>query len=125
VRIACSPSVPFRAPQGLSRPSIIQMLWSEPDGSRTRRWRVGGWSCDDRIAADNTTFRAGDAYLGSVPGWGMGLTRLPRCVGRNKALDILLMGDTVGAQAALSGSLMARSSGCPMAGVGGFSLGCA
>ena len=35
-------------------------------------------------------FRAGDAYLGVLPRWGMGLTRLPRYVGRNKALDILL-----------------------------------
>jgi enoyl-CoA hydratase/carnithine racemase len=55
------------------------------------------WSCDYRIAADNTTFRAGDAYLGIVPSWGMGLTRLPRLVGRNKALDILLIGENFGA----------------------------
>ena len=40
--------------------------------------------------------RAGDAYLGILPSWGMGLTRLPRYVGRNKALDILLIGDIVG-----------------------------
>jgi enoyl-CoA hydratase/carnithine racemase len=52
-----------------------------------------GWSCDIRIAADNAVFRAGDAYLGLVPSWGMGLTRLPRLVGRNRALDILLLGE--------------------------------
>ena len=55
------------------------------------------WSCDYRIAADNAVFRAGDAYLGIVPSWGMGLTRLPRFVGRNKALDILLLGENFGA----------------------------
>ncbi len=51
------------------------------------------WACDLRIAADNSTFRAGDAYLGLVPSWGMGLTRLPRLVGRNRVLDILLIGE--------------------------------
>ena len=49
-----------------------------------------GWVCDIRVAAENSVFRAGDAYLGMLPSWGMGLTRLPRYVGRNKALDILL-----------------------------------
>jgi enoyl-CoA hydratase/carnithine racemase len=52
-----------------------------------------GWVCDLRIAADNSIFRAGDAYLGLVPSWGMGLTRLPRLVGRNRVLDILLIGE--------------------------------
>jgi len=52
-----------------------------------------GWVCDIRIAADNSVFRAGDAYLGLVPSWGMGLTRLPRLVGRNRVLDILLIGE--------------------------------
>ncbi len=56
-----------------------------------------GWACDIRIASDNSVFRAGDAYLGLVPSWGMGLTRLPRLVGRNRALDILLIGENFGA----------------------------
>ncbi len=51
------------------------------------------WSCDIRVAADNSVFRAGDAYIGLVPSWGMGLTRLPRLVGRNRALDILVIGE--------------------------------
>ena len=60
-------------------------------------WCIGGgtalgWSCDLRFAADTAKFRAGDAYLGVVPSWGMGLTRLPRLVGRANALDILLLG---------------------------------
>ncbi len=66
------------------------------------------WSCDYRIAADNTTFRAGDAYLGLVPSWGMGLTRLPRFIGRNKALDILLMGENFGAQEAHALGLVSK-----------------
>jgi enoyl-CoA hydratase/carnithine racemase len=59
-----------------------------------------GWACDIRIAADNSVFRAGDAYLGLVPSWGMGLTRLPRLVGRNRALDILVIGENFDAATA-------------------------
>jgi enoyl-CoA hydratase/carnithine racemase len=66
------------------------------------------WSCDYRIAADNTVFRAGDAYLGIVPSWGMGLTRLPRFVGRNKALDILLLGENFDAQEAYNMDLVSK-----------------
>lgn len=65
-------------------------------------WCIGGgtaigWSCDIRIASDDAKFRAADAYLGMVPSWGMGLSRLPRFVGRNHALDILLLGEDFGA----------------------------
>jgi enoyl-CoA hydratase/carnithine racemase len=67
-----------------------------------------GWCCDLRLAADNTTFRAADAYLGMLPSWGMGLTRLPRYVGRNHALDILLLGENFGAQAALDMGLITK-----------------
>lgn len=67
-----------------------------------------GWSCDIRLAADNTVFRAADAYLGMLPSWGMGLTRLPRFVGRNRALDILLIGEDFGAQAAFDMGLVTK-----------------
>lgn len=67
-----------------------------------------GWACDIRIAADNSVFRAGDAYIGMVPSWGMGLTRLPRYVGRNRALDILLLGQDFDAQTAREFGLVTR-----------------
>lgn len=67
-----------------------------------------GWSCDIRLAADNTTFRAADAHLGMLPSWGMGLTRLPRYVGRNRSLDILLIGENFDAAAALEMGLITR-----------------
>ena len=67
-----------------------------------------GWTCDYRIAAANAVFRAGDAFLGIVPSWGMGLTRLPRFVGRNKALDILLLGENFGAQEAYNMDLVSK-----------------
>lgn len=67
-----------------------------------------GWACDIRIAADNSVFRAGDAYIGMVPSWGMGLTRLPRYVGRNRALDILLLGQDFDAQTAYEFGLVTK-----------------
>jgi len=67
-----------------------------------------GWVCDIRVAADNSVFRAGDAYLGILPSWGMGLTRLPRYVGRNRALDILLIGENFGAQEAFDMGLVTK-----------------
>ena len=68
-----------------------------------------GWVCDIRLAADNSVFRAADAYLGMLPSWGMGLTRLPRYVGRNRALDILLIGENFDAKTALELLLKADS----------------
>lgn len=67
-----------------------------------------GWICDIRVAADNSVFRAGDAYLGILPSWGMGLTRLPRYVGRNKALDILLLGENFGPKEACEMGLVTK-----------------
>ncbi len=67
-----------------------------------------GWVCDIRVAAENSVFRAGDAYLGILPSWGMGLTRLPRYVGRNKALDILLIGENFGVKDAYEMGLITR-----------------
>lgn len=67
-----------------------------------------GWSCDIRIAADNALFRAGDAYLGIIPSWGMGLHRLPRLLGRSRALDVLVLGEDFGAQRAYELGLVTR-----------------
>lgn len=76
-------------------------------------WCIGGgtaiaWVCDIRIAADDAKFRAGDARLGLIPSWGMGLLRLPRFVGRNRALDILLLGDNFDAAQAKELDLITR-----------------
>jgi enoyl-CoA hydratase len=67
-----------------------------------------GWCTDLRLAADNTTFRAADAYLGMLPSWGMGLTRLPRYVGRNHAMDILMLGENFDAQRAYELGLVTK-----------------
>ena len=67
-----------------------------------------GWVCDLRVAAENSVFRAGDAYLGVLPSWGMGLTRLPRYVGRNKARDILLLSESFGVKEACEMGLVRK-----------------
>src|SRR5262245_17791870 len=66
------------------------------------------WVCDIRIAADNAVFRAGDAYLGLVPSWGMGLLRVPRLIGRGRALDLLLLGEDISAATARDYGLVSR-----------------
>lgn len=88
-----------RAFRELGRRTLNRLeLFRVPIIAAIHGYCIGGgtaiaWACDIRIAADNAIFRAGDAYLGLVPSWGMGLTRLPRLVGRNRVLDILLIGE--------------------------------
>ena len=67
-----------------------------------RGWCIGGGfaiaeSCDVRIASESAKFRTGDAYLGIVPSWGMSLVRLCHYIGRNRALDMLILGEDIGA----------------------------
>ncbi len=76
-------------------------------------WCIGGgtalaWMCDIRVAAEDAVFRTGDAYLGLLPSWGMGLQRLSRLLGRCQALDLLLLGEDVSAQRAYQLGLVSR-----------------
>lgn len=78
-----------------------------------RGWCIGGgfalaMACDVRIASTSTKFRAGDAYLGVIPSWGMSLTRLVHYIGRNRALDMLILGEDFDAQKAMDLGLVTR-----------------
>jgi enoyl-CoA hydratase/carnithine racemase len=78
-----------------------------------RGWCIGGGfaiaeSCDVRIASDTAKFRTGDAYLGIVPSWGMSLVRLCHYIGRNRALDMLILGEDIGAAEAKDLGLVSR-----------------
>jgi enoyl-CoA hydratase/carnithine racemase len=56
-------------------------------------------SCHIRIASDTARFGQPEIGLGILPGWG-GNIRLPRIVGRGKAIELILTGDMIPAQEA-------------------------
>src|SRR5690606_36661998 len=71
-----------------------------------RGWCIGGgtgiaWPCDIRIASTTAKFRAGDVYLGIILSWGMGMVRHAHYLGRNRVLDLLLLGEDIPAERAL------------------------
>ncbi len=57
-------------------------------------------ACDIRIIAENARFGQPEVNLGIIPGWG-GTQRLPRLIGKGKALEMLLTGDMIDAAEAL------------------------
>lgn len=78
-----------------------------------RGWAIGGgfalaMACDVRIASTTAKFRTGDAYLGVIPSWGMSLTRLVHYIGRNRALDLLILGEDLSAEKACELGLVTR-----------------
>jgi len=64
-------------------------------------------ACDVRIAARSALFGQPEIKLGIIPGFG-GTQRLPRLVGSNKALEMNLVGDPVGAEEAFEFGLVNR-----------------
>ena len=57
-------------------------------------------ACHLRISGDRARFGQPEINLGIIPGWG-GTQRLPRLIGRAKAIEWILTGDMVTAQEAL------------------------
>jgi enoyl-CoA hydratase len=85
----------------------------KPVISAVRGWCIGGgtgfaWVADIRIAAESAKFRAGDVYLGIIPTWSVGMVRLVHYLGRNRTLDLLLLGEDIGAAAALDLGLVSK-----------------
>ncbi|RAV99772.1 enoyl-CoA hydratase-related protein [Pseudochryseolinea flava] len=58
-------------------------------------------ACHFRVATENAKFGQPEVNLGIIPGYG-GTQRLTQLVGRGKALELLLTGDVISAQQALS-----------------------
>ncbi|HEX5385215.1 MAG TPA: enoyl-CoA hydratase-related protein [Gemmatimonadales bacterium] len=56
-------------------------------------------ACHLRVASETAKFGQPEVKLGLAPGYG-GTVRLPRLVGRGRALELLLTGDMIGAQEA-------------------------
>ncbi len=68
-------------------------------------WALGGglelaMACHIRVAADHARLGQPEVKLGIVPGYG-GTQRLPRLIGRGRALEMLLTGEPVDAAEAL------------------------
>ncbi len=57
-------------------------------------------ACHLRLASENAQFGQPEINLGIIPGYG-GTQRLPRLIGKTKALELLLTGDMIDAQEAL------------------------
>ena len=64
-------------------------------------------ACDVRVAAQSALFGQPEVKLGIIPGFG-GTQRLPRLVGENKALEMNLVGDAIGAEEAYVFGLVNR-----------------
>lgn len=64
-------------------------------------------ACHLRIMADNAKVGLPEVKLGILPGWG-GTQRLPRYIGKTRALEMILAGDPITAQEALNFGLINR-----------------
>jgi enoyl-CoA hydratase len=64
-------------------------------------------ACHLRVASTNARFGQPEVKLGLIPGYG-GTQRLPRLVGRGRALELLLTGATIDAATALGWGLVNR-----------------
>ena len=64
-------------------------------------------SCQIRIASESAKFGQPEVKLGLVPGYG-GTQRLPRLIGRGRALQLLLTGEMIDAQEAFRIGLVNR-----------------
>jgi enoyl-CoA hydratase/carnithine racemase len=64
-------------------------------------------ACQHRLAAPNAVFGHRGAALGLITGWG-GTQRLPRLIGKGRALQMFLAAEKVGAAQALAMGLVER-----------------
>lgn len=65
-------------------------------------------ACDMRLAAEGVSLGQPETNLGIIPGWG-GTQRLARLVGRPRALEMIMTGETVSASTAESVGLINRA----------------
>jgi enoyl-CoA hydratase/carnithine racemase len=71
-------------------------------------------ACHRRIAAPNAVFGHRGAALGLITGWG-GTQRLPRLIGKGRALELFVAAEKVTAQRAVAIGLVAAIAHDPIA----------
>ncbi|MBM2826936.1 MAG: enoyl-CoA hydratase [Dehalococcoidia bacterium] len=107
--------------------SVPDIGWEEPAATRGARALAGltkpivaaingaAWGaglelalcCDIRVASENATFALPETSMGLIPHAG-GTQRLSRTIGKGKALEMALTGDTIGAHEAYRLGLVSR-----------------
>ena len=87
---------------GLNRPTIAAL-----NGETRGQGLEIALACDIRLASANATFSLPQTGEGTIPQDGA-TQRLPRVVGKEQALEMLLLGETVDAAAALRLGLVSR-----------------
>jgi enoyl-CoA hydratase len=114
IREFVAPQPPTRFREQRRRLDFRQAMdrCSQPIVAAIRGFALGGGlelalACDIRIAADDAQLGLTEINLAIIPGGG-GTQRLPRLVGRGKALEMILTGGRVGAAEALRIGLVER-----------------
>ncbi len=90
-----------------------------PVWAAVRGWCMGGGfdlalACHARVAAPNAVFGHRGAALGLITGWG-GTQRLPRLIGKARALEMFLAAEKIHAQRALEMGLVDAVADDPVA----------
>jgi len=87
---------------------------AKPVVAAIRGYCIGGGldlalACRARVAADEAVFAHSGVTLGIITGWG-GTQRLPRLIGRGRAMEMLLTGSRIRATEALAWGLVGKVS---------------